>query len=228
MQNRNQGRFSRLGLAGVGALGALALIGLGAMTTAAPKSVGGSLSGSLIVTADNSDAQAIDATIKRLYASISGPKGAARDFDTLRAVHTDDARMTVVRPNGAGPVVMSVDDYIARAGEMLVNSGFHENEIHRETDIFGNIAHVFSTYASTHEDDAGQQVPYFRGINSIQLVKVGGEWKVFSILWDNETPESKIPAQYDERVDDDHDDESHEHADHDDDDDEHEDDDDTR
>ncbi|MCA9280190.1 MAG: nuclear transport factor 2 family protein [Phycisphaeraceae bacterium] len=220
MDSTAQRLFSRKGIVSGLAVGLGLIAGFSTMTAAtAPGRIAS------YNAISNADAEAIDTTIKRLYACISGPKGAERDFETLRAVHTEDARMTVVRPSGAGPFVMTVDEYIERAGEMLVNSGFREKEIHRETQVFGGIAHVFSTYASTHENDKGEEVPYFRGINSIQLVKIGDEWKVFSILWDNETGTNKIPAQYDEGAG-----QLHEHADHDDEDDheDHDDDDDDR
>ena len=33
-----------------------------------------------------------------------------------------------------------------------------------------------------------------RGINSFQLVKIDGKWLVASILWQEETPDNRLPA----------------------------------
>ncbi|MGH9422341.1 MAG: hypothetical protein ACRD3J_20360, partial [Thermoanaerobaculia bacterium] len=59
---------------------------------------------------------------------------------------------------------------------------------------FRDVAHVFSTYESRHalSDDE----PFVRGINSFQLVKIGDEWKVLTIFWEEEDAANPIPAQY--------------------------------
>ena len=42
---------------------------------------------------------------------------------------------------------------------------------------------------------AGEPSPV-RGINSFQLVRHGGRWWVVSIMWQAETPQTPIPAEY--------------------------------
>jgi hypothetical protein len=71
--------------------------------------------------------------------------------------------------------------------------GFFEKEIGRSVDRFGNIAQVFSAYASFREDE---DEPFQRGINSIQLVDLGSRWAVVSIFWDSERPDNPIPDEY--------------------------------
>ncbi len=55
----------------------------------------------------------------------------------------------------------------------------------RRIDLFGNIAHVWSSYeARTSPDDAE---PERRGINSIQLFRHPGHgWRIIHMIWDNE------------------------------------------
>ena len=64
----------------------------------------------------------------------------------------------------------------------------------RETDIYGNIAQVFSTYASYHKAD--DKKPFARGINSFQLLNDGKRWWVITIYWQGETPENSLPGKY--------------------------------
>lgn len=142
------------------------------------------------------DVQTIDGIINALYASISGPRGAARDWARMRSLFIPEARLipTVGRqPGGRGVIVMSVNDYIATSGQFLVDNGFREREVARKVEEFGSIAHVFSTYESFRLDETA---PFMRGINSIQLLNDGARWWVISIFWDAERPGLTIPEKY--------------------------------
>ncbi len=68
-----------------------------------------------------------------------------------------------------------------------------ENEVARRIETFGNIAHVFSTYASRKTADAE---PFARGINSIQLVRQRGRWWIAQITWQEESAALPIPPEY--------------------------------
>jgi hypothetical protein len=96
-------------------------------------------------------------------------------------------------PDGSVPAVMTPEDYIARASANFEKNAFYESEVARRMETFGNIAHVFSTYESRH---APGEKPFARGINSMQLVKVGKSWKVMTILWDSEREGNPLPAKY--------------------------------
>lgn len=53
----------------------------------------------------------------------------------------------------------------------MVYNGFFENEMQRETEQFGQIAQVFSSYECFHSLD--DEAAFMRGINSIQLMYTG-------------------------------------------------------
>ncbi len=142
------------------------------------------------------DVQSIDGIINALYASISGPPGAPRDWPRMRSLFVPDGRLmpTVNRPpEGRGIVMLSVNDYIAGSAAALVDIGFREREIARRVEEFGSIAHVFSTYESYRREET---TPFARGINSIQLLHDGARWWVVSIFWDAERPGLQIPEKY--------------------------------
>ena len=132
--------------------------------------------------------------VRAVYDVISGPAG-TRDWARFRLLFADGARMIPVRntADGSAPAVMTPEDYIARAGASFEKNAFYESEVARRVETFGNIAHVFSTYESRH---APGEKPYARGINSIQLAKVGKSWKVITILWDSEREGNPLPAKY--------------------------------
>jgi len=144
------------------------------------------------------DVASVDAILTALYDVISGPAGAKRDWNRFRSIMAPNARLmpTRVMPNGSATVaVWSADDYVNAAGAGLERSGFFEREIHRTTESYGNILHVFSTYESRRTADLSEK-PFARGINSIQLLKDGARWWVVSIFWDAERPDNPIPAKY--------------------------------
>ena len=143
------------------------------------------------------DVKSVDAIITALYASISGKVGEKRDWDRMRSLFTPDARLIplAVQPNGGlRPVMLSVDDYIARSGPRLEEMGFAEREIARRTEEYGSLVHVWSTYAGGGSAPAAP--PPMRGINSIQLYNDGQRWWVVNVHWLQERPGTPLPAKY--------------------------------
>jgi hypothetical protein len=148
--------------------------------------------------ADPKDVASMDAIIAALYDVISGPAGQKRNWDRMRSLFIDGARLIPTgRPQGSSTAVarvLTVEDYIARSGPMLEQNGFFERELSRKVERFGNVAHAFSTYDSKRT--AQDATPFARGINSIQLLYDGQRWWVVTIFWDSERPDNPIPAQY--------------------------------
>lgn len=140
------------------------------------------------------DGDSIDSAIKALYDVISGPAG-TRDWARFQAMFAEGARLVPVRatPQGGKPLVWTPEEYAQRAGASFEKAAFYESEVSRKLETFGNIAHVFSTYESRH---APGEKPFARGINSIQLVKVGDTWKILTICWDSEREGNPLPEKY--------------------------------
>ena len=145
--------------------------------------------------ANPTDVESVDAILAALYDVISGDAGVARDWDRFRSLFVEHARLvpTGRRPDGSGAHrVMTPEGYIALNGAALERGGFHEREIGRRIERYGNIVHVFSAYDSKRRRDDAE--PFARGINSIQLWNDGSRWHVISIFWQAETPDNPIPA----------------------------------
>jgi len=140
------------------------------------------------------EGDSLEATVQAIYAVISGPAG-TRDWAKFRSLFTTGARLIPVRHTAEGntPRVMTPDDYVQMAGANFEKAGFFETEVSRKVERYGAIAHVFSTYESRR---APGEKPFARGINSFQLVFDGKDWKVMTILWDSERPETPIPDKY--------------------------------
>ena len=79
------------------------------------------------------------------------------------------------------------------SSDSLVSEGFFEKEIHRVSQRFGPIAHVWSTYESRQTEN-GPIIA--RGINSIELFWDGKRWWIANAIWTDETKENPIPKEY--------------------------------
>lgn len=139
-----------------------------------------------------SDTESIDAIIKATYEVISGPAG-QRDWDRFRNLFDVKAQMGVVFKNKNGEEVFksfTPEDYIKNNNDFLLKNGFTEKEIHRTTNQYTNLVQVFSTYEFVADTKTQ------RGINSIQLIKQNNRWYIFSLIWEEENENNKIPKNY--------------------------------
>lgn len=144
------------------------------------------------------DVESIDSIMKAVYDVISGDAGVERDWDRFRSLFHKDARLIPTGKNPqtgvTGATVFTPDGYIERASPVFAKQGFHEREISRKVDRYGNIVQVFSTYAAFRSK--ADKEPFMRGINSFQLLFDGKRWWVMTIFWEAETPENPIPKEY--------------------------------
>lgn len=151
-----------------------------------------------IPAANPADVASIDSIVKAVYEVISGDAGVKRDWNRFKSLFYPGARMfpTNKNPNTkkAGGRFITPEDYIERSGPFLEKEGFHEREIARRVEQYGNIAHIFTTYEAKHK--LSDEKPFMRGINSIQLLNDGTRWWVVTIAWSPETPDTPLPDKY--------------------------------
>lgn len=143
------------------------------------------------------DVESVDAIVAAVYDVISGPAGAARDWNRWRSLFLPEARLVAVSvtPEGESRYrVMTPEDYVELAGASLEADGFFESEISRIQEEFGPIVHLFSTYESRRS--LADPEPFARGINSFQLMNDGKRWWVLTIFWTSEQPGLPIPEKY--------------------------------
>lgn len=145
--------------------------------------------------ADPADVETIDAIITASYDVISGPAG-DRDWDRERSLFHPDSRHMPTRRNAHGGSDVDVSDveaFIQASRGFFAGNPFYEYEIARTTQRFGDIAHVFSTYAWGPEKDGEVRG---RGINSFQLLYDGDRWWIVSVYWAQETADTPISAEF--------------------------------
>ena len=141
------------------------------------------------------DVETLDGIIKAYYEVVSGPAGESADRARDESIHHPAALvgMTGVDRDGNPTVnTMTLGEYHDRSGGPR-RQGFYEWEIHRVVERFGQVAHVWSTYAASAEPNGEV---HSRGINSIQLYYDGERWWIMSWVYDNERPGHPIPPEY--------------------------------
>lgn len=152
----------------------------------------------------SADVDSLDGIVVALYASVSFPTSGAPDwvrfrslFDPAALMIRIDPRMTVLPPaERDAPALLAtpVHAYIERT-QAMIDAGnlgtFEERELVRRTEVFGDIAQVFSSYERSA--DGG---PVVRGINSMHLVKDGVRWWIAAIAWTDETHDNPLPARF--------------------------------
>jgi hypothetical protein len=140
------------------------------------------------------DVGTLNGLIAAYYGVISGPAG-PRQWSRDRTLYIPDIRFVSMSMGKDGKPVahtMSHQQFVD-ASDKGLQAGFYEQEVHRTTERFGNIAHVFSTYESRVKAD-GPVIA--RGINSIEAFFDGKRWWIASAIWDEERPENPMPPEY--------------------------------
>ncbi|TAE28953.1 MAG: hypothetical protein EAZ92_07230 [Candidatus Kapaibacterium sp.] len=140
--------------------------------------------------------ETLEATLDALYASISFAKGTTPRLDLLRSLFLPQG-LLINNTAPETPVVMSVEDFCGVVDAALASGNlteFHEKEIARTMEVFGNIAHVFSTYEARFDEASTE--PFSVGINTIQFIRTNGVWQVSSMAWNDQTAQMLIPPQY--------------------------------
>ena len=131
-----------------------------------------------------------------LYRVLSVPP-AQRNWEALRPLYHPQARLVRTGVNADGTPfvhVFTLDQYIENIRQLLDDeTQFSEVEVAQESVVFGNVARLTSVYEFNWQSPKEQRRG--RGVNFFTLVREAGEWRVMSIVWDNERPGLSLPPE---------------------------------
>ena len=126
------------------------------------------------------DVEQIRAVFRDTYAAISGPAG-PRDWSQHAEVAIDDVRSIVVHRGATERIeTMTETQYRASRDPFFRAHSFWETETRCDVIIEGDLAVAMSHYESRWKES---DPPFETGVNSAQLVRLGGQWKIVSIMW---------------------------------------------
>ena len=132
-----------------------------------------------------SDRAEIAAIVRTYFAAFTSGPGCEARMDALRELFLPQA--VIVRTGGGEPAVYDVDGFIAPRQAILTDGTleeFHEWELSGHTELFGDIAHHFCSYA---KEGVQSGVPITgRGMKTLQLVRTAAGWKISGAAWDDE------------------------------------------
>src|SRR5690606_2290757 len=123
-----------------------------------------------------SSKRAIDALTAAFFQAVSFTRGSKPPYENLYTLFIENGLL--IRNSGTAPEIATVEQFIAPR-QRMVNAGellsFREAETTEITEIFGNVAHRFSTYEKQGVNGTG---PFEgRGIISIQFIMTETGWK---------------------------------------------------
>ena len=108
---------------------------------------------------------------------------------------TADARITGVILNKDGTSTRTVESPEEFVGwyQKHPDQTFWERTLHSSVEVYDNVARVTRTYEVRASATAPIQST---GIEDFQLIFDKGEWKVFSLLWQDASPGHPLPGRY--------------------------------
>jgi len=141
------------------------------------------------------DLAAIAQLFGRFLGAVSFERGQRPAYGDLHDLFV--AGGTLIRAISDVPEIATVEEFIAPRQE-TVDSGalewFEEVEVAQITEIFGNVAHRFSTYEKRGALN-GAAIDA-RGAISTQFVQTPEGWRISSMAWDDERPGLTLPQRY--------------------------------
>ena len=149
------------------------------------------------------DRTAIKAELDRLttefFRAVSFEEGEMPPFDNLHGLFIDAGLL--IKNVSSKPEISTVSQFIeprqasVRSGEL---TRFNEAELSEATEIFGNVAHRFNSYAKS---GTMKGVPFSaRGMISTQFVRTPAGWRISAMAWDDERPGLSLLAEYEPRA----------------------------
>jgi hypothetical protein len=127
------------------------------------------------------DRAAIAGIVRTFFAAFTS----GADCAALRHVFLPEA--VIIRTCGGAPTVYGVDSFITPRQELLTNgtlTDFREWELAGHTEVFGDIAQHFCSYAKSGVQHG---TPFTgRGMKSLQFVRTPAGWRISAVAWDDE------------------------------------------
>lgn len=133
-----------------------------------------------------------DAAVSALWRALSNEAGASADAETLARLFHEDAVIFGARYKDDSPVLRRSfrDAFLSQYGQPS-EKAFRECEVSRVVQAYDRFAVAYSVVES--RADKASAAADVVGVNSVQLYKVGAEWKILSLYYHVEAQDVPVP-----------------------------------
>ena len=144
-------------------------------------------------TGSGSPQETPEVVVGRLYELVTFEAGQTPDWAAVRSIFLDQA-VIVLRTSRDALPVLSVDGFVAEFQAFIERAkvgetGFSEMVVTMKSMVFDDIAHILVLYEASIPGSArGPQ----QGVDSFQLIRTEGGWRVASVV--NEVPTDARPV----------------------------------
>ena len=116
-------------------------------------------------------------------------------YDQLQELFYGDGKL--INSNYDQPLEFTVQSYVQAIMHQIDEGNavfYSQQEISDVTEVFGKTAQRISVYEYSYTAESTQ--PWKRGVNYIQFISIDGNWKIVSMVWNDEKEELAIPEAY--------------------------------
>jgi hypothetical protein len=143
--------------------------------------------------ATDTDRALLEGMVDAFFAAFTSGEGCGERLGVLREIFLAEA--VIVRTGGGEPAVYGVEEFIAPRQALLEGGSlvdFHEWAVTGRTEIFGDIAHWWGSYAKQGVQDGVAFTG--RGMKTMQFIRSTDGWRISAAAWDDERPGLTISA----------------------------------
>ncbi len=147
-------------------------------------------------TNDSSETVTAEQVVRQLYDLVTFEAGETPDWEVVKSLFVEEA-VIVLRATKTSHSIFSregfVEDFQNFIDQAKVDqTGFVEKIISLKMVEMGDVAHCWVVYEASIP---GWGRPPQKGVDSFQLLKKGGQWKIVAIVNEIPTPEHPVPEE---------------------------------
>jgi hypothetical protein len=139
------------------------------------------------------DRDAVATVVRTFFEAFTSGPGCAERLDALPELFLPGA--LIVRTCGGEPTAYDVAGFVEPRRELLTGgtlTDFREWELEGHTELFGDVAHHFCSYAKEWRQNGVRHTR--RGMKTLQLVRTATGWRISGAAWDDERPGLALPG----------------------------------
>lgn len=138
--------------------------------------------------------RAIDFITEDFYESLSFMDGELPDLETVRSLFHGEGLL--VNNSTNEPLSYTAESFTKEIEEQIEDGWllqFMQREVYSKTEIFGRIAQRMSVYEYSYSYLEKEDLQ--KGVNYIQFIQDGDEWRITAMAWNDESENFKVPEE---------------------------------